>query len=76
MSACEPFVARDFNRAVIDAFGLVSSFWLCDAGPRAVMIACREAKPRSEAERVALAALHARANRLAEQEPPARRLNF
>lgn len=70
MSAREPFVARDFNRAVIETFGLVRSFWLCDAGPRAVMIACREAKPRSEAERVVLERLHARANRLAEQEPP------
>jgi hypothetical protein len=71
MSAREPFVAREFNRAVIEAFGLVRSFWLCDAGPRAVMIACREMKPRSEAERAALERLHARANRLAEREPPA-----
>lgn len=70
MSAREPFLARDFNRAVIDAFGLVRSFWLIDAGPRAVMIACRQAVPRSAAERAALAALHASANRLAEQEPP------
>ncbi|CCJ07053.1 hypothetical protein [Methylocystis sp. SC2] len=70
MSAREPSVARDFNRAVIEAFGLVRSFWLCDAGPRAVMIACREAKPRSEAERASLAELHRRANRLAELETP------
>lgn len=76
MSAREPFVPRDFNRAVIEAFGLVCSFWLCDAGPRAVMIACREAVPRSAAERAALERLHASANRLAAQEPPARRLNF
>lgn len=75
MSAMEP-ATRDFHRAVIEAFGLVRSFWLCDAGPRAVMIACREAVPRSAAERETLAALHARANRLAAQEPLARRLNF
>ena len=68
--------ARDFNRAVRETFGMVRSFWLCDAGPRAVMIACREAKPRSETERDNLAALHAWANRLSELEPPAQRLNF
>jgi|GEM_PF-5387362 len=70
MSARDPSLSRDFNRAVIAAFGLVRSYWLIEAGPRAVMIACREAKPRSEAERQSLNALHATANRLAELEPP------
>lgn len=70
MSAIEP-ATREFNRAVIAAFGLVRSFWLIEAGPRAVMIACREARPRSAAERDALDRLHAVANRLAALQPPA-----
>jgi hypothetical protein len=70
MSAIEP-ATREFNRAVIAAFGLVRSFWLIEAGPRAVMIACRQAQPRSAAERAALEHLHTLANRLAPLEPPA-----
>lgn len=70
MSALEP-ATREFNRAVIAAFGLVRSFWLIEAGPRAVMIACRAATPRSAAERDALDRLHRLANGLAEMQPPA-----
>jgi hypothetical protein len=70
MSAIEP-ATREFNRAVIAAFGMVRSFWLIEAGPRAVMIACRQARPRSDAERAALEHLHALAGRLAPLEPPA-----
>jgi hypothetical protein len=70
MSAVEP-ATREFNRAVIAAFGLVRSFWLIEAGPRAVMIACRQQTPRNAAERDALDRLHATANRLAALQPPA-----
>jgi hypothetical protein len=69
MSVMEP-ATREFNRAVIAAFGMVRSFWLIEAGPRAVMIACREAQPRSAAKRAALEHLHALATRLAPLEPP------
>lgn len=76
MSAAPDTATVSFERAVIDAFGLTRSFWLLEAGPRAVMIACRERKPRDGDERIRLETLHRRANRLAELEPPARRLNW
>ncbi|MBM3553601.1 MAG: hypothetical protein FJX45_18090 [Alphaproteobacteria bacterium] len=68
--------ARAFDAAVRDALGFTRAFFLIEAGPRAVMLDCRAAVPRSPAERDRLAALHAWASRRAEREPHARRLNY
>ena len=61
---------RTFTRHVRDAFGLVRSFWLIDAGPRAVWIACNEAlkAPRDAAHRELLEALRDLSRRMSEAQ--------